>query len=130
MTDIYRVMTRCFTAISEMFSSSDYLFWSRVEGTLWTAADFVIVFLLLRIANLFRGWTNRRPHRIPYIFLALTLPPACLIPIAPNAQAFWRLELMVTIPHFLLILYVIGVNLRPGLAYLEELNKSTENEQQ
>ncbi len=92
------------------FSVEQYLFWSRVEGTLWTAADFFIVFYLLQIVNLLRQQLGRRRHIFPYVALALTLPFAALIPVAPTGRAFWRLELVVTIPHFLLAIYLLIAN--------------------
>jgi hypothetical protein len=48
------------------------------------------------------------PRRIaPFVFLALTLPAAAIIPIAPSAGAFFRLEVAVTVPHFLIILWLV-----------------------
>lgn len=92
--------------IGSHFTHEQYLFWSRVQGTLWTAADIAIVFYLIRITNLFRGFLRIRPHRLSYAILALTLPFAVLIPLVDDARSFFYLELAVTIPHFLLILYL------------------------
>ncbi|MDP7638489.1 MAG: hypothetical protein QGG73_02065 [Candidatus Hydrogenedentes bacterium] len=90
----------------ESFSPEAYLALTRIEGTLWTLADFVIVYYLLQIANLLRAYIGRRCHRVSYYILAGTVPFALILPVASNGAAFFRLELLVTIPHFSLILYV------------------------
>lgn len=89
------------------FSQEDYLFWSRIQGTVWTLADIVIVLYLIRISNLFRAYLGRRRHRFSYAVLFATLPPSAFIPFVATPNGFFYLELAVTVPHFLLILYLI-----------------------
>jgi len=103
-------MIAAFWEAAEAFTPESYLYWSRIQGSMWTAADFVICWYLLRLGNLARTICGKRLHRISFGILALTVPFALLIPVAPNATAFYRLELLVTIPHFLLILYVFLVD--------------------
>jgi hypothetical protein len=83
------------------------MFWSRIEGTAWTLADVVIVFYLIRIANVCRAYLGLPRRIVPLVILAATLPPAAFIPFVPTARAFFLLELGVTVPHFLLILWLI-----------------------
>lgn len=104
--------------IGTRFTAEQYLFWSRIEGTLWTAADVAIAFLLIRMGNLVRGVAGRRRHRVSYLVLLATLPAAGCIPIVQSADTFFRLELAVTIPHFLIILYVCAADARTGLRAL------------
>ena len=99
-----------FWELAESFTPETYLYWSRIQGSLWTAADFVICWYLLRLGNLARAISGRRPHGIAFAVLFATVPLAILIPVAPNATAFYRLELLVTIPHFLIILYVFVID--------------------
>ena len=88
------------------FTHEQYLFWSRIQGTLWTLADLGIVFYLIRVTNLFRTYLDMRRHRGSYVLLAATVPFAVFVPIVESAKGFFYLELAVTIPHFLLILYL------------------------
>lgn len=99
-------------AIGGTFSPEAYLVLTRIQGSLWTLADFVIVFYLIRIADLMRLYIGHRRHRFSYAVLAATLPFALLLPFAPTGGAFFRLELLVTVPHFLLILYVCAADPR------------------
>lgn len=98
--------------LAESFTPEQYLYWSRIQGSLWTTADIVICWYLLRLGNLARTLCGVRRHVGGFVVLFATLPFALLIPFSPNATAFYRLELLVTIPHFLLILYVFLVDWR------------------
>ena len=93
-------------SIGSTFSFEAYQFWTHIQGGLWTFADIVIVFYLIRIANLFRGYLGRRAHRGAYIVLAATVPFAVLLPLTTTGMGFFYLELAVTVPHFLLLLYI------------------------
>jgi hypothetical protein len=93
-------------SIGSTFSSEEYLFWTHVQGSMWTLADIVIVFYLIRIANLFRAYLDRRIHRGAYVVLAATIPFALFLPLTKTGTDFFYLELAVTVPHFLILLYV------------------------
>ncbi len=93
------------------FSPEQYLFWTRIQSVAWSCADVLIVFLLLRIANLGRALLGVRPHRISYAVLCVTLPLVPLLAVAPSGAVLFRLELLITLPHFLLVLYVIFANI-------------------
>ncbi len=93
-------------SIGSHFSQEQYMFWSRIQGTLWTAADIVLIVYLIRTTNLFRRHLGLRLHRWTYAVLGMTLPFAALVSVVQDARAFFYLELAVTVPHFLLILYL------------------------
>lgn len=101
-----------------LFSPEAYVLWTRVQCTAWTAADLVIVFVLIRLGDLVRVASGRQPHRVSYLVLLLTVPLAVAIPFSARGLAIFALELMVTIPHFLIILYVIAADSRLALPYL------------
>lgn len=98
------------------FSAEAYLFWTRIQCLMWTAADVLIVFSLIRIANLGRKLTGDTVHRAPLVILGLTLLPAPLVGIAETGGIVFLIELLVTVPHFLLILYLLWANRNVGPA--------------
>ena len=49
-------------AAGEGFGPERYLFWTRLQGSAWTVADYVIVFYLLRLGNLVRSVEGVRRH--------------------------------------------------------------------
>jgi hypothetical protein len=97
------------------FSPEAYLFWTRIQCLAWTGADLVIVFYLLRIANLARRLAGQRPHVVSFIVLWTTLLFVPVVTVAPTGRMIFYLELIITVPHFLIILYVLAADAR-GLA--------------
>ena len=107
--------------LGSRFSPEDYLAWTRVQSVAWSAADVVIVFYLLRIANLARRRCGAVPHRVPYAVLAATLPLLPCLAVASTPRLIFALELLITLPHFLLILHVLAFNPRIFMRYLDLL---------
>jgi hypothetical protein len=95
-------------AMGNSFTPQMYLFWTRIECSAWTLADVAIVFFLIRLANSARKVLGRPPHVFSYLVLAATLFPAAFIPLAPTGRIILLIELAVTVPHFLLILYLLA----------------------
>ena len=116
-------------AVGEGFGPGDYLIWSRIQGSLWTLAGYAIILGLLRLTNLSRTFLGRRRHVFSYLVLAGTVPFALMIPVAPTGGAFFRLELAVTVPHFLLILYLLAVNMGCAAKTLSRLVVTDRGEQ-
>ena len=110
-------------AMGNAFTPEMYLFWTRIECSAWTLADVVIVFYLIRLANAARKVLDRDPHVFSYLVLAATIPLAAFIPLAPTGGIILLIELAVTIPHFLLILYVLGKDARTFAAALHFLTQ-------
>jgi hypothetical protein len=98
--------------MGERFSPEAYLFWTRIQCLLWTAADLVIVYYLTRLSNLARGLVGAAPHRVPYGVLVLTAALAPLVAVAPTGMQVFALELIITVPHFICIVYLMAANLR------------------
>ncbi len=103
------------------FSPEQYLFWTRIQCIAWTAADVVIVFYMLRLANLARCTLGEPLHRWPYFVLGATLLPLPGVVLASGGWAVFGIELLVTVPHFCLIVYVLAVNMRLTAAFLQRL---------
>lgn len=98
--------------VGNRFNHSDYLVWSRIAGVLWTVADAIIAFCMIYIGNLVRAYQAVRPHRFSYALLATSCLPAVYIPFVDTSAAFYRLELIITIPQYLIILYICAADAR------------------
>ena len=103
------------------FTPEQYLRWTRIECAAWTLADFVLVFYLLRMANLARRVTRAHPRRLSFAILWATALPAVCIPFAPTGARIFGLELAVTVPHFYLILDVLVRDARHAARALAEI---------
>lgn len=111
--------------LGAQFSPEQYLFWTRIQCLAWTAADLVIVFYAIRIANLGRSMARQAPHRIPYGILAATIPFIPFVTIAATGWGIFLLELAITIPHFCLLVYLGVANFRNYPAILAALLPGT-----
>lgn len=94
------------------FTPEQYLWWTRVQCLAWTSADAVIVFALIRLANAARALLGKRQHLFSLVALGVSLLFAPLVLVASTGAMVFVLELLITIPHFLLILYLLGANHR------------------
>lgn len=103
------------------FTASDYVFWTRIECSAWTLADLLIVLYLIRMANLARRQCGVRLHSVSLGVLLATLPPSASIPFMTSGTWIFLLELAVTIPHFVLILYVLISDARHFAGALSQL---------
>ncbi|NIA12437.1 MAG: hypothetical protein GWP08_00045 [Nitrospiraceae bacterium] len=90
-----------------LFTPEQYVLWTRIQCTAWTLADFVIVFGLLRISDRARAVCGRPGHVWAYGVLLATAPVAAVIPFARRGGLIFVIELLVTVPHFVLILWVL-----------------------
>ena len=92
-------------ALPASFSAEQYLFWTRIECIAWTAADAVIVYYILRLANLARAAGGKSPHVFSFAVLGATLLFTPIVFLAREGWSIFVAELAITIPHFALILY-------------------------
>jgi hypothetical protein len=110
-------------AAAASFTPEQYLWWTRLQCLGWTAADVVIVVALIRFSNAARRLHGRGAHMVPWLVLAATLPFIPMVVVAPTGRLIFALELCITLPHFLLILYLLGVNHRVFRALVEQLHQ-------
>jgi hypothetical protein len=107
--------------MSAHFSPEQYLFWTRWQCLAWTLADLLIVFFLIRLSNRARSVVQRRPHRFSYVVLAFTAVLAPLVLLSPSGGLLFLLELGITVPHFLLLCYLLAANIGVYAAFLAAL---------
>lgn len=108
-------------AIPARFSADQYLYWTRIQCTAWTLADILIVLLVLLLCNRVRVPSSRRAHVFSFAALGGTLLFAPLVWIVRDGWSIFLVEMLVTIPHFLLLLYAGLANLHLFPAYLADI---------
>ena len=109
------------------FSPEQYLFWTRWQCLVWTLADVSIVLSLILLSNMARLWLQRRPHRFSYAVLGFTV---LLIPFAvsaPTGGMLFLVEVAITVPHFLLLAYLLVANVRVYAAFLYGIIEHSRN---
>jgi len=99
-------------ALGERYPADSLEWLTRLQCIGWTSADFVIVFSLLRMANVCRDTLGLRLHRVSYLVLIATLFFVPLIFFARTGLILFWVEAIITVPHFLLILYLLAANVQ------------------
>jgi hypothetical protein len=107
------------------FSPEQYIFWTRIQCTAWTLADILIVYYLLRIGDLARSFLKVERHKVCYVIWLATLPLSATIPFLTRGYYIFAVELLVTLPHFLIILYALAADGRYFFLTLSFLVRST-----
>ena len=93
--------------VATHFTADMYLVSTKVQGFLWSAADVVLVLVLLRIADLLRRQANARPIRWRYLILGVTVALTPLLAWAPSSRLFLVLESAICGIQFLLLVYTV-----------------------
>lgn len=106
--------------MSAHFSPEQYLFWTRWQCLAWSLADLLIVFFLIRLSNQARVVVQRPAHRYSYVLLGFTAALVPFVVMAPSGGLIFLLELGITVPHFLLLCYLLTVNVRVYAMFLAE----------
>ncbi len=104
--------------LSAHFSPEQYLFWTRWQCLSWTLADLLIVFCLIRLSNQARFVVQRSPHRFSYAVLGFTVLLLPFVIASPNGGLLFLLELGITVPHFLILCYLLTANVGVYAAFL------------
>ena len=87
----------------------------------WTLADLLIIFFLIRLSNQARSVTRIRPHRFSYAVLGFTAALLPFVAISPGGGLLFLVELGITVPHFLLLCYLLTVNIGVYARFVHEL---------
>ena len=107
--------------MSNHFSPEQYLFWTRRQCLAWTLADLLIVYFLIRLSNQARVVAQRRPHRFSYALLAFTVLLVPFVVLSPTGGLLFLVELAITVPHFLLLCYLLTANISVYAMFLYEM---------
>jgi len=97
-------------SIGERYPADSLEWVTRLQCFGWTSADIVIVFSILQLANTCRSSLGLRLHRVSYLVLIATLFFVPVIFFARTGLVLFWVEVIVTVPHFLLIIYVLAAN--------------------
>ncbi|MFH1137226.1 MAG: hypothetical protein V1816_14235 [Pseudomonadota bacterium] len=100
------------------FTGERYLFYTKVQGLLWSLADIILVFALLKLADAIRKAAGRKTIKIRYgllLFSALLTP--LLIP-ARSPEHIFFIESLVCGLQFLILASTLASESRGVMEYL------------
>jgi hypothetical protein len=94
-----------FLWIGAHFTAEAYLFSSKLQGILWSAADIVLVLALLKIADFVRAKSREKKIVFRYLFLWISALITPLMLFAQSPQQFFLLEAAICGTQFLILVY-------------------------
>ncbi len=92
-----------FLWIADHFTPGAYLVSTKVQGLVWSAADLVLVFAFLRIADTLRAGQGIPPIRRRYVLLAITALLTPLLVFARSPRGILLLESLICGVQFLIL---------------------------
>ena len=96
-----------FLWIGAHFTGEAYLFFSKLQGILWSAADIVLVLALLKIADFVRARSREKKIVVRYLFLWISALITPLVFFVKSPQQFFLLEAAVCGTQFLILVYTV-----------------------
>ena len=92
-----------FLWIADHFTPGAYLVSTKVQGLIWSAADLLLVFAFLRIADVLRAVEGTPSIRWRYLFLAVTALLTPLLVFARSSRGILLLESLICGVQFLIL---------------------------
>ena len=100
------------------FTGERYMFYTKVQGLLWSLADVILVFTLLKLADVVRKTTGQKKIKGRYVLLYISaLLTPLLIPARTPEQIFF-VESIVCGIQFLILAATLASESRGVMEYL------------
>lgn len=93
--------------IGANFTSGHYLFFSKAQGILWSAADIILVLALLKIADLARKREGEKKIVFRYALLWISAILTPLLVFCRTPREFFFLECILCGIQFSLLIYTV-----------------------
>lgn len=114
-----------FLWIGTHFTPEAYMFYSKLHGLLWSAADVVLILALLKIAD----WARRRREgkriRVRYILVLFSALLTPLLLFSRTPKEFFRLECVICGIQFLILIYTVMVERKGVLDVIRQIQRGS-----
>lgn len=110
-----------FLWIGTHFTPEAYMFYSKLQGLLWSAADIVLILALLKIADWARRRREDRKIRVRYVLLLFSAVLTPLLLFSRTPKEFFRLESIICGVQFLILIYTVIVERKGMLVVIKQI---------
>ncbi len=117
------ILSQALMWIGTHFTAEAYLTSTKAQGLLWSAADIVLVFAFLRIADVLRAREGVASIRWRYIILAGTALLTPLLALAATSRQILVLESVICGTQFLLLIITLFLERKRFLDLARELGR-------
>jgi hypothetical protein len=117
---VLEALETSFLWIGAHFTADAYLFSSKLQGILWSAADIVLVLALLKIADFVRARSREKKIVLRYLLLWLSVLITPLLLFVQSPRQFFLLEASVCGTQFLILVYTVMVERKRMVAVIKK----------
>jgi len=116
-----KILEEMFLWIGSNFTPEAYLFYTKGQGLLWSGADILLVFMLLRISDLVRERQGRGKIRFRYFFLGASVVLTPLLLFTRSKREFFVLESVICGLQFAVLVYTMVAERKAFMAFFREM---------
>ncbi len=112
-------MEKVLIYINQNFSYEIYILSTKIQGLIWTIADIILVFCVLKIINIARSSLNKEPTIFRYALLIISIALVPLLILTRSSDEFFRVESFLCGIQFLILIYTVLYDRKSFIRYLE-----------
>jgi len=116
-----KILEDMFLWIGSNFTPEAYLFYTKLQGLLWSGADIMLVFMLLRISDFVGERSRRGKIRFRYFFLGASVILTPLLLFTRTRREFFVLESVICGLQFAILLYTVIAERKGLMAFFREM---------
>lgn len=110
-----------FLWVGRNFSPEVYLLATKIQGMLWSIADVILIFCILRITDIVLAHNNQRPISIRYWMLLFSALPVPLLFYTSRGDHFFYIECVIFGLQFSILIYTIIVHIRDIMFFFRHI---------
>ncbi|MDY7034474.1 MAG: hypothetical protein SVY10_21560 [Thermodesulfobacteriota bacterium] len=113
-----------FLWLRTVFTIDVYMISTKIQGILWSIADVILVFFLLKISDIIRTRTGKRRIISRYVLLYLTAFATPLLVFTKTPHQFFLLESIVCGTQFAILVYTIFAERRGAMDFFRHIKSN------
>ena len=98
--------------VGKNFTTEVYMFYTKLQGMIWSIADIVLVLVLLKIADLIRKRSQKKRITLRYVFLLVSAILTPLLIFTKTPRQFLLLESIICGTQFSILVYTVIVEIK------------------
>lgn len=110
-----------FLWVGRNFSPEAYLLVTKIQGLLWSGADVILIFCILKITDVVLAHNQQRPVRVRYWLLLLSVLPIPLLLFVSRGSHFFLIECVIFGLQFSILIYTIVVHIRDIMIFFRRI---------
>ena len=108
--------------VGKNFTTEVYMFYTKLQGMIWSIADIVLVLVLLKIADLIRKRSQKKRITLRYVFLLVSAILTPLLIFTKTPRQFLLLESIICGTQFSILVYTVIVEIKEMVKAVKKIS--------